>query len=414
MYEETPCFGPDSNHPSPMVDSAIDFAHGSSSEEKQREPVLRLPVETQQEDEDEDEHLPNIGTHLLQEMTNNPCDHLSSLNWGSITAAAAYKMPRVFDTIDNEVQGFGALPNTSFPPTPAIFNHFTLQPQSAPLLFPSTRTVHDPTFDLNSPLGLHCAPPLALVRELFQSLPLSGEVLFGDGGEHDIAGEGREEGLVQVQNGGASELRGGRNGTKQQPANERERRSHMKERFNDLRMMIPNSTKTDRASVVGDSIEYIKELKRTVDELKLLLDRRRCGRERKDGKRQRMDQDQGDVNSCITNKLPGDPNMSYSTGLRSSMLRRKSKATEVDVRIVDDEVTVKLVLRRKINCLLHVSRVLDELQLDLQHVAGGQIGDHYSFLFNSKICEGSVFASTIAGKLIDAVDGHYAVAPPDQ
>ncbi|OWM88809.1 hypothetical protein CDL15_Pgr020763 [Punica granatum] len=147
-------------------------------------------------------------------------------------------MPRVFDTIDNEVRGFGALPNTPFPSTSAISNHFTLQPQSVPLLFPSMRTVHEMTFNLTSQLGLHCAPPLALVREMFQSLPLS-----GDGGEHDVAGEGREEGLVQVQNGGASKLKGGRNGTKQQPTNEMERQSHMKERFNDLRMKIPNFPK---------------------------------------------------------------------------------------------------------------------------------------------------------------------------
>lgn len=145
------------------------------------------------------------------------------------------------------------------------------------------------------------------------------------------------------------------------------------------------SMKTDKASVVGDAVEYIKELKRTADELKLLLEKKRCGRERRNSKRQKMDQDREDVGSCIGNKPASESNTSYSTGIRCSMLKRKSKATEVDVRVVDDEVTVKLVQCGKINCLLYVSRVLDEHQLDIQYATGGQIGDHYSFLFNSKV-----------------------------
>lgn len=81
----------------------------------------------------------------------------------------------------------------------------------------------------------------------------------------------------------------------------------------------------------------------------------------------------------------GEPDQSYNRSLRDSWFQRKSKHTEVDVRIIDDEVTIKLVQQKKINCLLFVSKILDELQLDLQHVAGGHIGDFYSFLFNTKV-----------------------------
>lgn len=134
---------------------------------------------------------------------------------------------------------------------------------------------------------------------------------------------------------------------------------------------------------MGDAIEYIKELLRSVNELKLLVEKKRCGRER--SKRQKTeDVAAGDVESCNIKPL-GDPEQSYNGSLRSSWLQRKSKDTEVDVRIIDDEVTIKLVQRKKINCLFFVSRVLDELQLDLYHVAGGHIGDYYSFLFNTKV-----------------------------
>ncbi|GKV06202.1 hypothetical protein SLEP1_g18116 [Rubroshorea leprosula] len=190
-------------------------------------------------------------------------------------------------------------------------------------------------------------------------------------------------------------------------ATERERRLQLNDKYTALRSMVPNPTKTDRASVVGDAINYIKELLRTVQELKLLVEKKRRSKER--SKRQKTGEDAaGDVES----NCAGDPDQGYNTSLRSSWLQRKSKDTEVDVRIIDDEVTIKLVQRKKINCLLFVSRVLDELQLDLHHVAGGQIGDHCSFLFNTKIYEGSsVYASAIANKLIEVMDRQYAAAP---
>ncbi|CAM8881126.1 unnamed protein product [Rhodiola kirilowii] len=85
---------------------------------------------------------------------------------------------------------------------------------------------------------------------------------------------------------------------------------------------------------------------------------------------------------------------------------------EVDVRIIDDEVTIKLVQRKRVNCLLLVSKILDELQLDSQHAAGGHTGDFYSYLFNTKIYEGStVYATGIANRLMEAVERQYAALP---
>ncbi|KAI7979209.1 Transcription factor bHLH91 [Camellia lanceoleosa] len=86
--------------------------------------------------------------------------------------------------------------------------------------------------------------------------------------------------------------------------------------------------------------------------------------------------------------------------------------TEVDIRIIGDEVTIKLGQRKKINCLLIVSKVLDELQR-YQHVSGGAFADNYSYLFNSKICEGSsVYASAIANKLIEVMNRQDTAIPP--
>ncbi|KAK7317808.1 hypothetical protein RJT34_02356 [Clitoria ternatea] len=180
---------------------------------------------------------------------------------------------------------------------------------------------------------------------------------------------------------------------------ERQRRVDLGGKFIALKELIPNPSKSDRATVVGDAVEYIRELLRTVNELKLLVEKKRHEKQSM-MKRHKVETDQGggDLNAS------GD--RSYNESLRSCWIQRKSKDTEVDVRIVDNEVTVKLVQRRKMmNCLMHASRVLDELKLDLHHVAGGHVGDFCSFLFNSKICEGSsVYASAIANKLIEVMD----------
>lgn len=140
---------------------------------------------------------------------------------------------------------------------------------------------------------------------------------------------------------------------------------------------------------MGDAINYIQELLREVKELKLLVEKKRCSRERSKRHRTAEELEGGgawDVESTNAKAggVVGDGVEDQSYNLRSSWLQRKTKDTEVDVRIVDDEVTIKLV-QRKLNCLLLVSKLLDDLQLDLHHVAGGHIGDYYSFLFNTKV-----------------------------
>ncbi|XP_022865586.1 transcription factor bHLH91-like [Olea europaea var. sylvestris] len=441
MYEESDCFDPSNlqqqegliqtedgfsqshlqncNNPSFSMEE-----HSNYRQNHQQDVAAVLEMELQQQ------IMQHGESHLMQEIVHDS-------NWQEM------------NTFNGNMNQY-SMPETPYPTTPDLLNMFTLprcSPSSANLLPNSSISFSNsaqksPNFlaslgllgDLNPvggasasasvvydpllPLNLPPQPPL--LRELFHSLPHGGYALGGSGtsgslfpgmvGERDVnGGDGRH---FDFDFSGDMNCIGKNRAGKDTKhfATERHRRVLFSDKYKDLRSLVPNPTKNDRASIVGDAINYINELKRTVTELKVLVEKKRSTKERLKRAKRQDDSIEGNIDT----KSLDDMGQPYNdSSLRSSWLHRKSKNTEVDVRIVDDEVTVKLVQQKRINCLLFVSKVLDELQLDLHHVAGGLIGDYYSFLFNSKICEGStVYASAIANKLIEVVDKQYAAIPP--
>ncbi|CAH2038779.1 unnamed protein product [Thlaspi arvense] len=284
------------------------------------------------------------------------------------------------------------LPRSSLPP---FANHSL---QDIIMTSSSVSAAFDPLFHLNFPLQPPNGSPLGAEDHTDQSNGVNHHLIYAEENNN------LEDGLN----------RKGRGSRKRKVfPTERERRVHFKDRFGDLKNLIPNPTKNDRASIVGEAIDYIKELLRTIEEFKMLVEKKRIVKHR--NKRRRIEEEGDDVvdesyraqsevvEQCLINKK--------NNSLRCSWLKRKSKYTEVDVRIVDDEVTIKIVQKKKINCLLFVSKVIDQLQLDLHHVAGAQIGEHHSFLFNTKICEGSsVYASAIADRVMEVLEKHYMEA----
>lgn len=123
-----------------------------------------------------------------------------------------------------------------------------------------------------------------------------------------------------------------------------------------------------------------------------MVEKKRCGGKHNNNEvdNNNLNEDDDDNDAENMEKKP-ESNVIYqfsrNNSLRCSWLQRKSKETEVDVRIVDDEVTIKVVQKKKVNCLLFVSKVLDQFQLNIHHVTGGNIGEHYSFLFNTKVSD---------------------------
>ncbi|XP_066308805.1 transcription factor TIP2-like [Miscanthus floridulus] len=193
---------------------------------------------------------------------------------------------------------------------------------------------------------------------------------------------------------------------------EKQRRQRLTEKYTALMHLIPNVTKPDRATVISDAIEYIQELGRTVEELTLLVEKKRRRREL-----------QGDVVDAAPAAVvvtaatgeaessegevapPPPPAAVQRQPIRSTYIQRRSKDTSVDVRIVEEDVNIKLTKRRRDGCLAAASRALDGLRLDLVHLSGGKIGDCHIYMFNTKIHKGSsVFASAVASRLMEVVD----------
>ncbi|XP_072962281.1 transcription factor EAT1-like [Typha angustifolia] len=274
--------------------------------------------------------------------------------------------------------------------------------------------LYDPTLNMSYP-----TPQPHLLRDLFHSLPQNYGLFCGID-ERDAmigVGEGIGSNLFQEIDGVQfdntmlecrREIAGLSKGEgKANFATERQRREQLNEKYKALKSLVPNPTKIDRASIVGDAIEYINELNRTIKDLKILLEKKRHGKERRNILKMEDDAT-ADMESPSMRPPREDQDHLLNGALRSSWLQRRSKENFVDVRIVDDEVNIKLTQKKKANCLLYVAKALNELQLDLIHVAGGNIGEHYIFMFNAKISEGSsVYASAIAKKLLEAMDRHH-------
>ncbi|KAI3856401.1 hypothetical protein MKX03_034483 [Papaver bracteatum] len=273
----------------------------------------------------------------------------------------------------------------------------------------------------NDPISfnLNNLPPQPPLRESFEALPqnygVSSSLFGGDNNGmrqfESLVADFKREMNTNVHGVGGSRGRStnglgiASHGNKQHIiSTEKMKREKLGDQFKALSLLVPSpSKKPDRASVLASTIDYINELKGTVDYLKVLVDKKRNAR----NKKLRIENEAvaGDMPASSTN-IDRDQNLSNGQ-VTSSWSQRKSKDAEVDVRIIDGDVTIQLIVQRPkmINLLLSVSNIFDELQLDLLHVSSGCIGDYCSFWFNTKILAGSsVFASAIAKKLIEGVE----------
>ncbi|KAG7568792.1 Myc-type basic helix-loop-helix (bHLH) domain [Arabidopsis thaliana x Arabidopsis arenosa] len=427
MYEESSCFDPN-----PMVDNNVGFCATETTFPVSHQ--FQPPLGSTTNSFNDDLKLPTMEEFsVFPSVTSLPNSETQNQNINNNNHFINQMIQESNWGVSEDNSGFfmnTSHPNTTTTPIPDLLSLLHLPRCSMSLpssnlsdIMAGSCFTYDPLFHLNLPPQ----PPL------IPSNDYSGYLLGIDTNtttQRDESNVGDENNNAQFDSGiieFSKEIRRkGRGKRKNKPfTTERERRCHLNERYEALKLLIPNPSKGDRASILQDGIDYINELRRRVSELKYLVERKRCGGRHKNNELDNNinnnnsndhDNDEDNIDDENMEKKPESDvidQCSSNNSLRCSWLQRKSKVTEVDVRIVDDEVTIKVVQKKKINCLLLVSKVLDQLQLDLYHVAGGQIGEHYSFLFNTKIYEGStIYASAIANRVIEVVDKHYMAALP--
>ncbi|KAF8729755.1 hypothetical protein HU200_017723 [Digitaria exilis] len=268
--------------------------------------------------------------------------------------------------------------------------------------------------DSTLPLSYHAAQS-HLLKDLYHSLPQNYGLFTSDDERDGMVGvPGVSGNIFQEIDGrqfdtsilGSRRQKGGfgKGKGKANFATERERREQLNVKYGALRSLFPNPTKNDRASIVGDAIEYINELNRTVKELNILVEKKRNSTDRR--KKLKLDDEAADDGESSSMQPVSDDQTNQMNGaIRSSWVQRRSKECDVDVRIVDDEINIKFTEKKRANSLLCAAKVLEKLHLELIHVVGGIIGDHHIFMFNTKIPKGSsVYACAVAKKLLEAME----------
>ncbi|KAL6500465.1 hypothetical protein OROHE_025831 [Orobanche hederae] len=141
---------------------------------------------------------------------------------------------------------------------------------------------------------------------------------------------------------------------------ERRRREKLNERFIVLRSLVPFVTKTDKASILGDTIEYLKHMRKKIQELEAEKVRTTLGRE----KMRKMRKEGG------------------GEGVES---RPGAGAGKVEVSIIGSDVLVEIQCVPKEGLLLKVMQVLGELGIEVATVQSSISNGVFAAEFRAKV-----------------------------
>nr|WOV89686.1 MYC3 [Pogostemon cablin] len=131
---------------------------------------------------------------------------------------------------------------------------------------------------------------------------------------------------------------------------ERRRRKKLNDRLYALRAVVPNISKLDRASILGDAIEYVKELKKQSEDLKMELIEHP---ENEDGTRE-MTRD--DVNISNQKQEPENPNV--------QLMEPQVEVMQLNC----NEFLVKVFCEHRFGGFVRLVEALDSLGLEVGNV----------------------------------------------
>uniref|UniRef100_A0A2P2KBI0 Transcription factor n=1 Tax=Rhizophora mucronata TaxID=61149 RepID=A0A2P2KBI0_RHIMU len=203
-------------------------------------------------------------------------------------------------------------------------------------------------------------------------LPSSGAVkLSGDAGDSDhsdleasVVKEADSCKVVETEKKPRKRGRKPANG-REEPLNhveaERQRREKLNQRFYALRAVVPNVSKMDKASLLGDAISYIKELR---------------------SKLQTAESDKEELEKqveSIKKEFPGKDSRSRppppNQKLKSNSHGSKTAEMDIDVRIIGWDAMIRVQCSKKNHPAARLMVALKDLDLDVNHASVSVVND---------------------------------------
>lgn len=136
---------------------------------------------------------------------------------------------------------------------------------------------------------------------------------------------------------------------------ERRRREKLNERFVILRSLVPFVTKMDKASILGDTIEYVKQLRKRIQELEAKISGNR------------------DVKKC-KEKLTG------------GVTEQREGVVQVDVSIIENDGLIELQCPNREGFLLDVMQMLRELRVEITTIQSSINNGVFAAELRAKVC----------------------------
>ncbi|KAK4365371.1 hypothetical protein RND71_016729 [Anisodus tanguticus] len=163
---------------------------------------------------------------------------------------------------------------------------------------------------------------------------------------------------------------------------ERRRREKINERFMHLASMLPTVSKVDKISLLDETIEYMKELERRVQELEA-----RSARRSNDTAEQTSDNcgtsKFNDIKGSLPNKRKAC-DMDEMEPESCNGLLKGSSADSIVINMIDKEVSIKMRCLWSEGLLLKIMETLTDLQMDCHTVQSSNIDGILSIAIESK------------------------------